>query len=153
MPDGLYDQDVLLWSEQQATLLRRLEAGERVNDAIDWPNLIEELQDVGRSELHAVESLLQQALMHLLKRRAWPASSAARPWQSDMEGFLGTARRTVTPSMRQRIDLGGLYRVALRQVQADDDASGAPCPLPDRCPYVLDDLLADTRACPVQDGS
>jgi hypothetical protein len=29
---NLYDTDILLWSEQQADLLRRLAAGERVND-------------------------------------------------------------------------------------------------------------------------
>ena len=36
MPDGLYDRDALAWAEQQAELLRRLAAGERVNDAVDW---------------------------------------------------------------------------------------------------------------------
>ena len=40
MPDGLHDSDVLIWSEQQADLLRRLAAGERVNDAVDWANVI-----------------------------------------------------------------------------------------------------------------
>ena len=48
----LYDTDILLWSERQADLLRRHAAGERVNDAsIDWPNIVEEIEDVGRSEL------------------------------------------------------------------------------------------------------
>ena len=31
----LYEADILLWSEQQAALLRRLAAGERVNEQID----------------------------------------------------------------------------------------------------------------------
>ena len=31
----LYDNDILLWSEREAALLRRLAAGERVNDQID----------------------------------------------------------------------------------------------------------------------
>ena len=53
MPDGLYDQDVLVWSDQQAELLRRLAAGERVNDAVDWANVIEEVQDVGQSQLRS----------------------------------------------------------------------------------------------------
>lgn len=70
MPDDLYDRDVLIWSEQQAELLRRLAAGERVNDALDWPNLIEEVESVGRLELHACQSLLRQALVHLLKCHA-----------------------------------------------------------------------------------
>ena len=43
----LYEQDLPLWSEQQASLLERLAAGERVNELIDWPNVIEELRDAG----------------------------------------------------------------------------------------------------------
>jgi len=53
MPGSLYEHDVLVWAEQQAGLLRRLAESERVNDAVDWPNVIEELQGVGLSELHA----------------------------------------------------------------------------------------------------
>ena len=33
--DGLYDADVLEWSEQQARLLRRHAAGEQLNEAPD----------------------------------------------------------------------------------------------------------------------
>ena len=46
MPDNLYLLDTLAWSEQQAALLRRLAAGERVND-LDWPHVIEEIEDAG----------------------------------------------------------------------------------------------------------
>ncbi len=49
MPDDMYDRDALVWSEQQAVLLARLARGERVNDAIDWPHVIEEIEDVGRA--------------------------------------------------------------------------------------------------------
>jgi hypothetical protein len=59
---GLYDTDILLWSERQAELLRRHAAGERVNDAaIDWSNIVEEIEDVGRSERNSVESHLVSA--------------------------------------------------------------------------------------------
>jgi Domain of unknown function DUF29 len=53
MPDDLYDRDILAWSEHQATLLRRAALGERVND-IDWAHVVEEIEDVGLSELNAV---------------------------------------------------------------------------------------------------
>jgi hypothetical protein len=55
----LYDTDILEWSDHQAALLRRVAAGERVNE-VDWPNIIEEVESVGREQLHAVESLLVQ---------------------------------------------------------------------------------------------
>jgi hypothetical protein len=63
LPEGqvmsdLYDTDILLWSERQAELLRRSAAGERVNDGeLDWPNIVEEIADVGRSELRSCRSL------------------------------------------------------------------------------------------------
>jgi hypothetical protein len=45
-----YDTDVLLWSEHQASLLRRRAAGELVNDAeLDWPNIAEEIESLGKS--------------------------------------------------------------------------------------------------------
>ena len=45
---GLYDEDIVLWSEQQADLLRRHAAGERANSAdLDWENIVEEIESVG----------------------------------------------------------------------------------------------------------
>ena len=42
MSDDLYDDDILWWSEQQAELLRRVAAGEGVND-----QLVEEIESGG----------------------------------------------------------------------------------------------------------
>jgi hypothetical protein len=140
MPDGLYDSDILQWAEAQSALLRRLARGERVNDAIDWPHVIEELADVGLSELRACESLLRQALLHLIKLRLEPDSPAAAHWRGEIVGFLGDAAARFTPSMRQRIDIDGLWRLALRQTGAERAAR--PAGVPDDCPFALDDLLA-----------
>jgi len=50
-----YETDILQWSEHQAALLRRVAAGDRINnDDLDWPNIIDEVETVGRNELHAV---------------------------------------------------------------------------------------------------
>ena len=104
MRDGLYERDILAWSEEQARMLQRLADGEAgVNAALDWPNLIEEVQDVGLSLLKACESLLRQAMVHLLKLHAWPGSRSAGHWRSEALGFLADARSR-SPSMRQRLD-------------------------------------------------
>lgn len=142
MPDGLYDRDALAWAEQQAELLRRLAAGERVNDAVDWANVIEEVQDVGLSELRSCRSLLRQAMTHLLKLHAWPGSTAAAHWREEAGTFLDDAEQRFTPSMRQRIDLGDLYAKALRRAQTATDDAGLPGPLPDTCPFTLAELLS-----------
>ncbi len=141
MPDGLYDRDVLAWAEQQAALLRRLAAGEGVNAAVDWPHVIEEVQDLGLSELRTCQSLLLQAMTHLLKQRAWPGSQAASHRRDETGVFLDDAEQRFTPSMRQRIGLERLYAKALRRARSTTDAAGDPVPLPDACPFVLDELL------------
>ena len=143
MPDGLYERDALLWSEEQAGLLRRLAAGERLNGAIDWPNLIEEIEAMGRSELRACESLLSQALLHLLKLQAWPESMAVEHWSGEAEQFLIDAARAFTPSMRPRIDLHRLYRTETFRLRRKRDASGHARTAPSARPYELDDLLTE----------
>ena len=142
MPDGLYERDALAWAERQADLLRRLATGERVNENIDWPNVIEEAQDVGLSELRACKSLLRQVLVHLLKLHAWPNSMAAAHWRSEVIGFRADVRDRLAPPMRRRISLDETYGVALEQVQAETDDSGEPRPAPSTCPFVLDDLFS-----------
>lgn len=140
MPDNLYDTDILIWSEHQADLLRRLAHGERLNETIDWENLIEEVQDVGFSQLSACRSLLRQALIHLLKLHLAPKSRSVSHWRGEVNTFLADTRDRFTPSMRQRINLTALYAEAVSRLQ--DEADGRCDPrLPETCPFVLDDLL------------
>ncbi len=140
--DSLYDVDALAWSEQQADLLRRLAAGERLNEAVDWPNVIEEVQDVGQSLLRACCSMLQQAMVHLLKLHAWPSSHSVEHWKTEAAVFLDDAEQRFAPSMRQHIDLGVLYAKALRRAREAMDVTGSPAPLPEACPFTLQNLLA-----------
>ena len=110
-----YDTDIVLWSEHQAELLNRRAAGNLVNDAeLDWPNIAEEIESVGREPRHAVESLLMRALVHMLKIEAWPQSVEVPHWRAESRLFRADARRRFVPSMRQRIDLVSIYRQALR---------------------------------------
>ena len=68
----LYNRDIVTWSDQQAALLRR-RVGEQVNEAkLDWENIAEEIEGVGRGDLHAVMTWLTQAPRHDLKAEAWP---------------------------------------------------------------------------------
>jgi hypothetical protein len=136
MTDDLYERDILAWSEHQAELLRRLGRGERVND-VDWANLVEEIEDVGRSQLQSVESFLTLILVHLLKLHAWPNSDACGHWREEIVGFQIGANRRFTPSMRQRLDIDQFYGDALRQVRAGEPGIS----LPAEHPFALDDLL------------
>jgi hypothetical protein len=138
-----YEADILTWSEQQAALLHRMARGELVNSAeLDWPNIAEEIESVGREQLHAVESLLVQALIHMLKAEAWPLSPAAPGWRAEAVRFRGDAARRFAPSMRQRIDIAKLYRSALRALPETIDGQ-SPLPVPAECPVTLDELLGE----------
>jgi hypothetical protein len=138
----LHEADILLWSEQQRDLLRRVAAGEPVNEAPDWPNIIEEIESVANDQLHAVESRLVQALVHMLKVHAWPQSCDVPHWLAEVRGFRDDAADRFAPSMRQRIDLARIYRRALRRMPETIDGQ-PPLPVPQDCRVTLDELLAD----------
>ena len=137
-----YDTDILTWSERQAELLRRVAAGSAVNETPDWSNIIEEIEAVGRSELRACQSLLGQALKHMLKAEAWPLSRDAPGWRADAIDFRGQAAACFESGMRQKINLALLYRRALRAMPETIDGQ-PPLPVPQTCPVTLDELLND----------
>jgi hypothetical protein len=139
MPDDLYDRDVLAWSEHQADLLRRMARGERVNE-LDWEHVIEEIEDVGLSELHAVESYLEQVLVHLLKIRTWPDGDAVNHWRAELVSFQSNALRRYAASMRRRIDIASAYRSAARQVTLLNKGDRPAC-WPAECPFTIEQLL------------
>ncbi len=101
MPDDLYERDILVWSEKQATLLRRLARGEGLNEAVD-----------------------------LLKLRGEADNQAVPHWRGETVGFLLEVQSRFSPSMRYRIDLGKQYRLAIRQFRATGAPLGVPdqCP-------------------------
>jgi len=130
----LYDDDILLWSEQQAALLRRLANGERVNDQLDWENLIEEIETSGRSELRAVESHHVQALLHDLKAAARPLARDVPHWRAEARGHRADARRAFALSMQQKIDLAELYCDVLGRMPESID-NIQPLPVPTERPF------------------
>jgi Domain of unknown function DUF29 len=138
----LYDTDILAWSEHQADLLRRIAAGEPVNERPDWTNLIEEIEDVGKGQLHAVESAIVLALRHMLEAEAWPLSLTVPHWQAEARLFRRQARRSYTPGMRQKINMADLYADALAAMPETVDGV-PPLPVPAVCPVTLDELLSD----------
>ncbi len=147
MLNGLYERDALAWAEQQAALLRRLAAGESVNEAVDWPNVINEVQDVRLSELRACQSLLEHAMTHVLKLRASPNSQDAAHWRDEAGVFLDDAEQRFSPSMRQRIDLDELYIKVLRRAGVGLADNNLPAyALPEVCPFALAELLGGNIA-------
>src|SRR5690348_11316175 len=77
---GLYEEDVYLWSQQQAQALREA-AKLGINLPIDWENVAEEIESVGRSERNELESRLIVLISHLLKWQVQP-NHRSRSWQA-----------------------------------------------------------------------
>jgi hypothetical protein len=144
MPDELYDRDALAWSEHQANLLRKVARGQRAN-GIDWEHVVEEIEDVGLSELNAGQSHRRQMLVHLLKVHGWPDHASARLWREEIAAFQAEPAQRFAPSMRQRIDIGQLYARALKQLRVADYGQ-PPLPWPTDCPLTVDQLPNDDVA-------
>ncbi len=64
---SLYETDYLKWIE---TTLEKLRVQDYSN--VDWSNLIEEIEDMGRSERKSIKSNLIVVLTHLLKWQFQP---------------------------------------------------------------------------------
>lgn len=95
----LYDQDTAAWAAANADLLRQRRFGE-----LDVPHLIEELEDMGKSERRALESHLSVLLMHLLKWEHQP-SMQSTSWQLSIENARQSIADSVedSPSLKPKL--------------------------------------------------
>lgn len=141
----LYDEDILLWSEQQAELIRALGRRPDLPNAFDPENVAEEIESVGRSELAAVKSQIRSILVHLAKLVLEPGSDATRHWAAEIVTFHSELTDRYAASMRQRIDLDALWRSAREQLSLayqGTEQQARVAALPVAAPIGLDDLLA-----------
>ena len=75
----LYEQDFVRWTEEQSRALRDA-AGLGTNLPLDWENLAEEVESLGRSQRHELRSRIAVILEHLLKLERSPAADPRRGW-------------------------------------------------------------------------
>ena len=142
----LYDDDILLWSEQQAAAIRKLGATRRyVPNELDIENVAEEIESVGRSEFTAVKSYLRQIFLHLIKLVVEADAPAVNHWLGEIVGFHDELIGHYAPSMRQRISLDAIWRGAREQSMITYKGAQEPIivGLPQPCPFSLDELVAD----------
>jgi hypothetical protein len=75
----LYQQDFVLWSAEQASALRKA-AESGTNLPLDWENLAEEIESLGRSMRSELRGRLATVVEHLLKLEFSPAPEPRRGW-------------------------------------------------------------------------
>jgi len=76
---ALYDSDYYAWVQAQVDALRQ----HRIED-VDWENVAEEIDDLGKSQKHSIESQMVRVLEHLLKLQHAGGTirkNNARGWQ------------------------------------------------------------------------
>src|SRR5512135_1052292 len=145
MPDGLYETDFHAWARAQAAALRTAGA-RRVNAPIDWENVAEEIESMGKEQAYALESALMRALEHLAKLEHSPAADPRRGWRLSVvrQRLEIEDRLRRNPSLKADLaamlaDAWGGARSLAAQALADHDGID-PASLPVTCPYTLDQV-------------
>jgi hypothetical protein len=100
----LYRTDLALWSAQQAEALRSAARGGS-NAAVDWNNVAEEIESLGKSERRTLASHIRTVIEHLMKLQASPARNPRSSWRetvartrADIEAILEDS-----PSLRRDV--------------------------------------------------
>lgn len=91
---------------------------------IDWENLIEEIEDVGRSERRSLESNLIVVLTHLLKWQYQPVSRRGT-WKGSTTEHRRRIRKAIkeSPSLKPYLEevFTGCYSDAVEQASAETE--------------------------------
>ena len=144
-PRPSYDDDFYAWTQDQAKQLRA-QASLRKNEPIDWQLLAEEVEDLGKSELHTCQSLIRQIIVHLLKLQFSKAADPRAGWQSEVATFRIHLEDKLTPSIERRLrhDLDRQYGKALRLLapQLEQHEPEMLQKLPRTCPYTVAQILS-----------
>jgi hypothetical protein len=113
---SLYDQDLVLWTEEQARELRAA-ANAGWNAPIDWENLAEEIESLGRSERHALASHVALVIEHLLKLQVSPATELARGWRDTIRRARDEIERRLEDSPSLRRETAGIVAQEANRVR------------------------------------
>jgi hypothetical protein len=113
---SLYDQDLVLWTEEQARELRAA-ANAGWNAPIDWENVAEEIESLGRSERHALASHVALVIEHLLKLQASPATEPVRGRRDTIRRARGEIERRLEDSPSLRRETAGIVAQEANRVR------------------------------------
>ncbi len=132
----LYETEYDQWLTETVRLLKTRELEE-----LDYENLIEELEALGRSERNAVKSLLLQIIIHLMLYQYWESEMERNRnhWAGEIITFRVQLEDKLTTNLRNYLgdELPKIYQNALLIVQKKTQLTA----LPEQCPYSFEQLL------------
>lgn len=132
-----YESDFFAWTRTQAEALRELRP-----NRLDWANLAEELEAMGRSERAQLENRLRLILTHLLKWRHQPWMRT-RSWRNT----LRVQRRDLEKLLARNPSLRPLVADAIREeyeaslLNAYNETCLPDGALPEVCPFSPEQVL------------
>ena len=142
-PAELYERDYYTWTQEQARALR-----ERRIEELDWTNVAEEIEDLGKREKRALRSQLVRLLGHLLKfafAREVMWSNNSRGWELSIRGARREASMYLDENPGLRPHVEQIFRSAyesarlevLKALRLPDSA------IPETAPWNLDQIIDD----------
>jgi Domain of unknown function DUF29 len=139
----LYEEDLYLWAQAQAALLRDRRFGE-----LDLANLIEEVEDLAGAMRRSVRNRTITIMMHLLKLQHSPATDPRLGWRETIRTQRTRLLNDLTPSLRRELagELAEVYARARHDADAslrDHGENAAAEALPEACPYGLEQIEGD----------
>lgn len=135
----LYKADYLQWIENTVEKLRSQDYSN-----VDWKNLIEEIEDMGRSERRRLESNLIVVLLHLLKWQYQPERRSGS-WERSIIEHRRRIKKALqdSPSLKPYLEsiFAESYLEAVKQAKAETGLPWATFPV--QCPDQLADAISD----------
>lgn len=135
----LYEWDFFAWTKDQADALRRRSVNE-----LDWENLLEEVESMGRQERGELRSHLVVLLTRLLKWRFQP-ERRGRSWMLSILEQRSEAQRVMreNPSLKPVIEeiMREAYETA--RLRAARETRRLPKRFPAQCPFTWDEAMAE----------
>ena len=136
---ALYNTDLFAWASLNAELLR-----DGKYKKVDMAHLIEEIEDIGKSEHRSLASHLRNLLMHLLKWQ-YQADIDSRSWQSSIINVRLEIARLLkdSPSLNRKLFelLNEEYAAARRLASVETIL--AIQTFPEVCTYQPDQILSE----------
>ena len=86
----LHDRDFNLWVEETKKKIQN-----RDYEGMDWDNLLDEIDDMGKSEKRSLESYLERLIEHILKLQYWQGERDRnyKHWQVEIINFRSRIAR------------------------------------------------------------
>ncbi len=128
---NLYETDFVEWTIKQAQAL-----SDRDLKALDWNNLKEEIEDLGKEQIHAVSSFIKRLIERKLKLDYSCNIYPRNNWQTEINNFQDEIERRLTKTLLNKIDIDKEYERAKRLVLSEYKLE-----LPNKCPYSFADLM------------